>query len=134
MGFYREGCARTRRFTGDDLRKTDPKFQQPRFAQYLTAVQRLDRLAQDHYRKRVIHLAVRWVLDQGVTTALWGARYPGQLQPAADVVGWLLDASDMAEINRILRQTITDLVGPEFMAPPALNESRLSTGAANVSP
>src|ERR1700675_1591260 len=31
-------------FDGDDLRRTDPKFQQPRFAQYLAAVQRLDRL------------------------------------------------------------------------------------------
>ena len=59
-------------FTGDDLRKTDPKFQQPRFAQYLAAVQRLDQLAQDHYRKRVIHLAVRWLLDQGVTVGVVG--------------------------------------------------------------
>src|SRR4029077_5328234 len=32
-------------FGGDDLRRTDPKFQQPRFAHYLAAVQRLDRLA-----------------------------------------------------------------------------------------
>lgn len=110
-------------FTGDDLRKSDPKFQNPRFAQYLTAVQRLDRLAQDRYGKRVIHLAVRWVLDQGVTTALWGARHPGQLQPASDVMGWSLDACDMTEINRILHETITDPVGPEFMAPPARKET-----------
>src|SRR6202043_2592520 len=32
-------------FDGDDLRRTDPKFLEPRFAQYLSAVQRLDRLA-----------------------------------------------------------------------------------------
>jgi aryl-alcohol dehydrogenase-like predicted oxidoreductase len=31
------------RFTGDDLRKNDPKFQAPRFAQYLAAVEALDR-------------------------------------------------------------------------------------------
>src|ERR1700756_166964 len=30
-------------FDGDDLRRTDPKFLAPRFAQYLAAVQRLDR-------------------------------------------------------------------------------------------
>jgi aryl-alcohol dehydrogenase-like predicted oxidoreductase len=59
------------KFEGDDLRRTDPKFQQPRFAQYLAAVQRLDRLAQQRFGKHVIHLAIRWVLDQGVTTALW---------------------------------------------------------------
>src|SRR3984893_11803598 len=41
-------------FNGDDLRRTDPKFQQPRFGQYLAAVQRLDRLAQERFGKRVI--------------------------------------------------------------------------------
>jgi aryl-alcohol dehydrogenase-like predicted oxidoreductase len=106
------------KFEGDDLRRTDPKFQPPRFAQYLAAVERLDHFAQERYGKRVIHLAVRWMLDQGVTTALWGARHPDQLQPVADVMGWSLDAAAKAEINRILAETITDPVGPEFMAPP----------------
>ena len=105
-------------FDGDDLRRTDPKFLEPRFAQYLAAVQKLDRLAQ-RYGKRVIHLAVRWMLDQGVTTALWGARHPHQLNPVDGVTGWSLDAAAKAEIDRILRDTITDPVGPEFMAPPA---------------
>jgi aryl-alcohol dehydrogenase-like predicted oxidoreductase len=105
-------------FDGDDLRRTDPKFLKPRFAQYLAAVAELDRLAQ-RFGKRVIHLAVRWMLDQGITTALWGARHPGQLQPVDEVIGWSLDASAKAEVDRILRQTITDPVGPEFMAPPA---------------
>jgi aryl-alcohol dehydrogenase-like predicted oxidoreductase len=106
-------------FSGDDLRRTDPKFQQPRFAQYLSAVQRLDRLAQERFGKHVIQLAVRWMLDQGITTALWGARHPGQLQPVDEVTGWRLDVSTKAEIDRILREAITDPVGPEFMAPPA---------------
>jgi aryl-alcohol dehydrogenase-like predicted oxidoreductase len=106
-------------FTGDDLRRTDPKFQQPRFAQYLSAVQRLDQLAQGRFGKHVIQLAVRWMLDQGITTALWGARHPGQLEPVDEVTGWQLDAPTRTEIDRILRETITDPVGPEFMAPPA---------------
>jgi aryl-alcohol dehydrogenase-like predicted oxidoreductase len=106
-------------FGGDDLRRTDPKFLEPRFAQYLTAVQRLDRLARQRFGKRVIHLAVRWMLDQGITTALWGARHPDQLQPVDEVAGWSLDASDMAKIDEILREAITDPVGPEFMAPPS---------------
>jgi aryl-alcohol dehydrogenase-like predicted oxidoreductase len=107
-------------FDGDDLRRTDPKFVKPRFTQYLTAVDKLDRLAQ-RFGKRVIHLAVRWMLDQGITTALWGARHPGQLQPVDEVTGWSLDVSAKAEIDRILRETIADPVGPEFMAPPARN-------------
>ena len=105
-------------FDGDDLRLTDPKFQQPRFAQYLAAMRRLDQFARDHYGKRVIHLAVRWLLDQGATTALWGARHSGQLQPIDEVFGWSLDPAAKAEIDRILRESVTDPVGPEFMAPP----------------
>ena len=46
-------------FTGDDLRKVDPKFRPPRYAQYLKAVGRLDSFAGENYGKRVIHLAVR---------------------------------------------------------------------------
>ena len=107
------------KFEGDDLRRHDPKFQPPRFAQYLAAAERLDQLAQERYGKRVIHLAVRWVLDQGVTTALWGARRPDQLDPVDGVMGWPLDDAAKAEINRILSETITDPVGPEFMAPRA---------------
>src|ERR1700688_4945963 len=80
-------------FEGDDLRCTDPKFLEPRFAQYVAAVQKLDRLAQQRFGKRVIHLAVRWMLDQGITTALWGARHPDQLQSVDEVTGWSLDAS-----------------------------------------
>ena len=52
------------KFEGDDLRKVDPKFRAPRFEQYLRAVERLDRFAQANYGRRVIHLALRWVLDR----------------------------------------------------------------------
>jgi aryl-alcohol dehydrogenase-like predicted oxidoreductase len=107
------------KFEGDDLRRSDPKFQQPRFAQYLAAVERLDQFAARRFGKRVIHLAVRWMLDQVVSSALWGARHPAQLQPVDEVGGWRLDAAAMAEIDRILATTIGDPVGPEFMAPPA---------------
>jgi aryl-alcohol dehydrogenase-like predicted oxidoreductase len=110
---------RQTRFTGDDLRKNDPKFQAPRFAQYLRAVERLDRFAQENYGRRVIHLALRWILDrQGSTVALWGARRPDQLAPIAGLSGWHIDSSAMVEIDRVLSETILDAVGPEFMAPP----------------
>jgi aryl-alcohol dehydrogenase-like predicted oxidoreductase len=107
------------RFGGDDLRKTDPKFLPPRFEQYLAAVEQLDRLAKERFGKRVIHLAARWVLDRNkMNIALWGARRADQLAPIEDVVGWRIDDSTMAEIDRILQETIKDPVGPEFMAPP----------------
>ena len=110
-------------FDGDDLRLTDPKFRPPRYAQYLAAVRRLDQFARDRYGKRVIHLAVRWLLDQGAAAALWGARHPGQLQPIDDVFGWTVDAAARGEIERVLKEEITDPVGPEFMAPPPRRET-----------
>jgi aryl-alcohol dehydrogenase-like predicted oxidoreductase len=117
-------------FSGDDLRLTDPKFQPPRYAQYLAAVRRLDQFARERYGKRVIHLAVRWLLDKGATVALWGARHPGQLQPINEVFGWSLDAAAKAKIDRILQATITDPVGPEFMAPPPRPRAELFQAAA----
>jgi aryl-alcohol dehydrogenase-like predicted oxidoreductase len=105
-------------FAGDDLRKNDPKFQDPRFAQYLRAVERLDRFAHANYGRSVIHLALRWILDrQDSTVALWGARRPDQLSPIAGLSGWHIDSFAMIEIDRILSETIVDAVGPEFMAP-----------------
>jgi aryl-alcohol dehydrogenase-like predicted oxidoreductase len=104
-------------FEGDDLRRLDPKFQQPRFAQYLEAVRRLDRFAQDHFLRRVIHLAVRWMLDQGISVALWGGRRPDQLRATLCVAGWSLDDASRAAIDLILSETVTDPIGPEFMAP-----------------
>ena len=104
-------------FKGDDLRKVDPKFQQPRLGHYLAAVARLDAFARERYGKTVLALAVRWLLDRGKIVALWGARRPDQLEPVKDVMGWTLDGSAMREIDRILAETIKDEVGPEFMAP-----------------
>ncbi len=108
------------KFTGDDLRKSDPKFQPPRYSQYLNAVQQLEDLAQKKYGKRVMDLAVRWVLDQpGISAALWGARRPAQLEAVTNTLDWKLDGDALAAIDRILQETISDPVGPEFMAPPA---------------
>jgi aryl-alcohol dehydrogenase-like predicted oxidoreductase len=104
-------------FQGDDLRRIDPKFQSPRFAQYLDAVRRLDELAQRSFHRRVIHLAVRWMLDQGISVALWGARRPDQVEAALGVADWSLDDADRALIERIVNTAVADPVGPEFMAP-----------------
>nr|WP_323807561.1 aldo/keto reductase [Marinobacter sp. es.048] len=106
-------------FKGDDLRKNDPKFQGDRYRQYLNAVAELDAFARERYQKNVLALALRWLVDQpGVTTALWGARRPEQLDPVDEIDGWSLDKDAMAEIDGILDRCITDPVGPEFMAPP----------------
>jgi aryl-alcohol dehydrogenase-like predicted oxidoreductase len=104
-------------FHGDDLRRVDPKFRPPRFAQYLEAVRQLDELAQRRFHRRVIQLAVRWMLDKGIGVALWGGRHPNQLEAALDVAGWSLDAADRVLVERIVNTAIADPLGPEFMAP-----------------
>ena len=105
-------------FKGDDLRNVDPKFLAGRRGQYIAAVDRLNALAKEKFGKSVLALAVRWILDQGDTIALWGARHPSQLTPVKDVMGWHIDVGTMAEIDTILDETVTDPVGPQFMAPP----------------
>jgi aryl-alcohol dehydrogenase-like predicted oxidoreductase len=109
-----------RQFAKDDMRKaTDPKFRSPYFTEYLKAASKLDVFAREHFGKRVIHLAVRWLLDQpGVGVALWGARRPEQLAPLEDLISCSLSKNDLAAIDAILRENIRNPVGPEFMAPP----------------
>ena len=104
-------------FAGDDVRKLDPKFRAPRFEQYLAAVASLDMYARECHGKSVLALALRWVLDQGPTIALWGARRPEQLKGYEEAFGWHLTADDLSHIDRILASTIKDPIGPEFMAP-----------------
>ncbi|WP_353980115.1 aldo/keto reductase [Salinicola endophyticus] len=106
-------------FSGDDLRNKDPKFQSPRFAQYLAAVKDLEALAQERHGKSVLALAVRWILDRSPNiVALWGARKPAQVDPVGDISGWQLSDRDLADIDALLAEHIKDPVGPEFMAPP----------------
>ena len=105
-------------FDGDDLRRVDPKFRRPRLAQYLQAVRQLDEFAQRRFHRRVIHLAVRWMLDQGISVALWGGRHPDQVEAALGVAGWSLTDMERESIEHIVNTAVVDPIGPEFMAPP----------------
>jgi aryl-alcohol dehydrogenase-like predicted oxidoreductase len=106
------------KFDDGDIRAVDPKFQQPRFGQYMTAVEQLTELARERYGKSIIELAARWVLDRpGVSVALWGAKRPDQLDAIAGVMGWRLDADAMAEIDRIVAESVKDPIGPEYLTP-----------------
>jgi aryl-alcohol dehydrogenase-like predicted oxidoreductase len=105
-------------FEAGDIRAVDPKFQEPRFDQYIRAVERLTELARFRFGKSMAQLAVRWVLDRpGITVALWGAKRPDQLDAAAGVMGWKLDPATMTEIDRIVAEAVTHPVGPEYLTP-----------------
>ena len=105
-------------FPEGDIRTADPKFQEPRFTQYLNAVDRLSAFAKERFGKSVLELAVRWVLDRpGVSVALWGAKRPDQLDAIEGALGWKLDKAAMDEIDRVVAECVTDPVGPEYLTP-----------------
>jgi aryl-alcohol dehydrogenase-like predicted oxidoreductase len=112
----------TTQFKGDDLRRTDPKFQEPRFSEYLSAVASLNRYARECYGLRVSDLAVRWVLDQANTIALWDARQPEQLAPVGAAMGWKLDEMAKRHIENVIRHTVRHPIGPEFITPSRRSE------------
>jgi aryl-alcohol dehydrogenase-like predicted oxidoreductase len=114
----------TTRFNGNDLRHSDPKFHEPRLSQYASAAAALDRCARACYGLPLIALAVRWVLDQENTIALWRARRPEQLDPLKTVMGWNLDEMVKRHIEKIIRHAVKDPTGPRFMPPPS--RSRLA--------
>ncbi len=105
-------------FKGDDLRKYDPKFQQPLYSSYLDAVDKVAQFAESKYHKSIIYLAVRWILDQGSDIALWGARKPEQINGVNEIWDWSLNQQDIIIINNLINTTISEPVGSEFMAPP----------------
>jgi aryl-alcohol dehydrogenase-like predicted oxidoreductase len=108
-----------REFEGADLRQIDPKFQAPRFGQYLKAAARIEQLAKDHYDRPLLPVAIRWVLDMGIEIAIWGGRRPEQMAPLDDIDGWHVSDSFKYAVEELLQETVIDPVGPEFMAPPA---------------
>lgn len=98
---------RTRIFKDNDLRKMfDPKFKGEIFEEYLSAAERLKKLAENRYQKTLLEFAIRWVLDQGVEIALWGARRPSQLDPIGNIFGWQIDAETKKEVDTILKECI----------------------------
>lgn len=111
-------------FNGDDIRKMDPKFKNPRYEEYLKCVDLLDEWAKNKYDKTIASLAIRWALDKGITIPLLGARKPSHLDIVDTVWDWELSKDDMREIDQIVAETIPDPVGPEFMAPPSAIRSR----------
>ncbi len=114
-------------FAEGDIRRADPKFQPPRFGQYLAAVDRLDAFAQQHYGKSVLELAVRWTLDQpGISVALWGAKQPSQLAAVDGVMGWHLDERAWEAMTQIVEQTVEHPIGPEYLTPGVRGEAGFS--------
>jgi aryl-alcohol dehydrogenase-like predicted oxidoreductase len=110
--------SRDRKFEGDDLRNNDPKFKEPRFSSYLQAVAKLEKLAKKRFNRSLLAFSLRWIFEKGIPVAIWGGRKPSQLDPVDDIMGWSMDLATLSAVDSILAETVTQPVGPEFMAPP----------------
>ncbi len=102
---------------GDMRQKDDPKYQGQNFVNHIAAVDELKTYA-EKFGKTVAQLAVRWVLDQGITCALWGIRKQEQLEPIPGVLGWTLDAAQRQEMEAIVAKHVPVQVEKEFLSPP----------------
>ena len=102
---------------GDDLRKSDPKFLEPHFSEYLTCLLRLTNFAKQR-NKTTISLAIRWALDKGISVALWGARKPEQLKEIDSIWGWKISDDEMQEIDELIEETVLHPAPFAIGAPP----------------
>src|SRR5262249_40511749 len=65
-----------------------------------------------------------WVLDQGPTIALWGARNPRQLDPIGDVEGWHIDPATVRNSIAPTVQTAAHAAMSPVQSGLTLNTSR----------
>jgi len=95
----------------------DQKYQGQNFINHVAAVDELKKYA-EQFGKTVSQLAVRWVLDKGVTCALWGIRKVDQLEPVSGVIGWHLTNEQMDEMEALVAKHVPVQVDKEFLTPP----------------
>ncbi len=93
----------------DDFRKRhNPNsfFGEPLFSKILTFVDRLRPIAKG-YDKAIAQLAIAWVLmNPAITSAIVGARKPGQAEQNSGGAGWQISAADMENIEEVYRETV----------------------------
>lgn len=89
----------------DDWRRDHgDHFQEPEFSINLDLVEGLSTIAKRNNRS-VGELAVAWVLRHPqITSAITGARRPGQIAQIAPAGDWTLSTQDVAEIELLLKQ------------------------------
>ncbi|MCQ6961751.1 aldo/keto reductase [Methanolobus chelungpuianus] len=105
-------------FSSHPVKKADPKFQSPRYQQYLEAVGRIDDFMKEKHGRTVLDLAVQWILGYDNTIALWGGWKPEHMEPVSEIFGWKPDPETRDQVVEIIRKTVKDPVGPGFLEPP----------------
>ncbi len=87
----------------DDLRERESDFRGRRFEENLATVKRIKRIALK-YDRTTAQLAIRWVLNQeGVTSAIVGAKRPSQVRENVAIEDFKLSLEDWREIDSALK-------------------------------
>jgi aryl-alcohol dehydrogenase-like predicted oxidoreductase len=105
-------------FSDHPVKKADPKFQPPRYLQYLETVEKIDEFMREKHDRTVLDLAIQWILGYNNTIALWGGWKPEHMEPVNNVFGWQPDQETRDQVRKIVKRTVKDQVGPGFLAPP----------------
>jgi aryl-alcohol dehydrogenase-like predicted oxidoreductase len=88
----------------DDHRRKNNLFTEPAFSKNLEFVERIKPIAQRN-GKTSAQLAIAWVLRRDeITSAIVGARKPGQISETAKAGDWSLSRQDIAEIENIINE------------------------------
>lgn len=96
--------ARLEGLPAGDWRRKDRFFREPAFSRILEQVARLEPVAEETGHT-VAQLAIAWVLRRPeVTSAIVGARRPGQIVETAAASDWELDEDTLARVEAILGQ------------------------------
>jgi aryl-alcohol dehydrogenase-like predicted oxidoreductase len=103
------GRERLDALTADDWRQRDPDFQEPRAEINVAFNQKLHAVAEG-IDQPMSQLAIAWVLARPeITSAIVGARRPGQIQVSAPAGDLQLTAEIMAQIEVLLAERDKDL-------------------------
>lgn len=88
----------------DNWRRKGGRFQEAELDANLTLIEQLKSIAQ-RYHRPLSHLAIAWVLRRPeITSAIVGARRPGQISQTAGAADWQLPEAVIQEIDRALAQ------------------------------
>lgn len=88
-----------RSFTGDDLRKGNPRFSEHNRQKIANLMQAVRPIAEDHHASEA-QVVIAWTLSQpGITFSLCGARNPEQARENAGAGRIRLSANDIAAID-----------------------------------
>jgi aryl-alcohol dehydrogenase-like predicted oxidoreductase len=87
---------------GNDHRSGDPYFKEPMLSKFIELNTQLGKIAQANQHS-IAELAIAWVLRRPeVTSAIVGARKPGQIEQTVNAAGWKLSKTEIDTIEELL--------------------------------